>query len=183
MKSGRSSRRVCTRKKRKWAAPFVIISAGLFILGGLFAYFVAFKLGLAFLIGIGISGNAQAVISLSNYLDLFTNVSLGMGLVFELPVLIFFLSLLRIVTPGFLVRNSRYAILGIVVVAALITPTPDVNEPDAAGAADDAAVFHGHFRGLSADAEPGEQEVSVADPVPDRGGLRGGVCGRGCTGR
>ena len=114
------------KKERKWAAPFVIISAGLFILGGLFAYFVAFKLGLAFLIAIGIGGNAQAVISLSNYLDLFTNVSLGMGLVFELPVLIFFLSLLRIVTPGFLVRNSRYAILGIVVVAALITPTPDV---------------------------------------------------------
>lgn len=114
------------KKERKWAAPFVVISAGLFILGGLFAYFVAFKLGLAFLIAIGIGGNAQAVISLSNYLDLFTNVSLGMGLVFELPVLIFFLSLLRIVTPGFLVRNSRYAILGIVVVAALITPTPDV---------------------------------------------------------
>lgn len=114
------------KRERKWAAPFVIVSAGLFILGGLFAYFVAFKLGLAFLIAIGIGGNAQAVISLSNYLDLFTNVSLGMGLVFELPVLIFFLSLLRIVTPGFLVRNSRYAILGIVVVAAIITPTPDV---------------------------------------------------------
>ncbi len=114
------------KRERKWAVPFVICSAGLFVLGGLFAYFVAFKLGLAFLIGIGVGNNAQAVISLSNYLDLFTNVSLGMGLVFELPVLIFFLSLLRIVTPGFLVRNSRYAILAIVVVAALITPTPDV---------------------------------------------------------
>jgi len=114
------------KRERRWAAPFVITSAGLFILGGLFAYFVAFKLGLAFLIGIGVGNNAQAVISLSNYLDLFTNVSLGMGLVFELPVLIFFLALLRLVTPGFLIRNSRYAILGIVVVAALVTPTPDV---------------------------------------------------------
>ncbi|MEP7361733.1 MAG: twin-arginine translocase subunit TatC [Acidobacteriota bacterium] len=114
------------KRERKWAVPFVISSAGLFILGGLFAYFVAFKLGLAFLIGIGVGNNAQAVISLSNYLDLFTNVSLGMGLVFELPVLIFFLSLLRIVTPGFLIRNSRYAILGIVIVAAIVTPTPDV---------------------------------------------------------
>ena len=114
------------KKERKWAVPFVICSAGLFILGGLFAYFVAFKLGLGFLLGIGVGKGVKPVISISNYVDLFTNVSLGMGLVFELPVLIFFLSLLRIVTPGFLVRNSRYAILGIVVVAAIVTPTPDV---------------------------------------------------------
>lgn len=114
------------KKERKWAVPFVICSAGLFILGGLFAYFVAFKLGLGFLLGIGVGKGVKPVISISNYVDLFTNVSLGMGLVFELPVLIFFLSLLRIVTPGFLVRNSRYAILAIVVVAAIVTPTPDV---------------------------------------------------------
>ncbi len=50
----------------------------------------------------------------------------GATFVFELPVLIFFLSLLRIVTPGFLIRNSRYAILIIVIIAAVITPTPDV---------------------------------------------------------
>jgi sec-independent protein translocase protein TatC len=53
-------------------------------------------------------------------------VTLGVGLVFELPVLIFFLTLLRIVTPGFLLRNARYAILIIVVIAAIVTPTPDV---------------------------------------------------------
>jgi len=51
---------------------------------------------------------------------------LGIGLVFELPILIFFLTLLRIVTPRFLMRNSRYAVLIIVVIAAVITPTPDV---------------------------------------------------------
>ena len=49
-----------------------------------------------------------------------------MGIVFELPVLIFFLTLLRILSPVFLVRNSRYAILGIFILAAIITPTPDV---------------------------------------------------------
>ena len=54
------------------------------------------------------------------------NVTLALGLVFELPVLIFFLALLRVVTPQFLIRNSRYAILLIVVVAAIVTPTPDV---------------------------------------------------------
>ncbi len=114
------------KKERKWAAPFVICSAGLFVAGGVFAYFVAFRLGLAFLLGIGLSNNLTAMVSVSEYFDLFVNVSLGMGLVFELPVLIFFLSLLRILTPQFLIRNSRYAILLIVVVAAIITPTPDI---------------------------------------------------------
>ena len=51
---------------------------------------------------------------------------LGVGLVFELPVLIFFLTLLRIVTPSFLMNHSRYAILIIFIVAAIVTPTPDV---------------------------------------------------------
>jgi len=114
------------RSERKWAAPFIISTAGLFICGGLFAYFVAFRLGLAFLLGIGIGQNVQAVVSLTNYFDLFVNVTLGLGIVFELPVLIFFLSLLRIVTPHFLIRNSRYAILIIVIIAAIITPTADV---------------------------------------------------------
>ena len=61
-----------------------------------------------------------------DYFDLFVNVMLGIGLVFELPILIFFLTFLRIATPGFLLANSRYAILIIVIIAAIVTPTPDV---------------------------------------------------------
>jgi len=114
------------KRERHMAAPFVLTSAGLFILGGVFAYFVAFRFGLTFLLGIGKDLNVKPVVSIVEYFDLFVNVMLGVGLVFELPVLIFFLSLLRLVTPGFLIRNSRYAILLIVLAAALITPTPDV---------------------------------------------------------
>ncbi len=114
------------KRERKWAAPFVICSAGLFIAGGLFAYFVAFRYGLEFLLGIGRDINIQPMVSVTEYFDLFVNVTLGIGLVFELPVLIFFLTLLRIVTPKFLISNSRYAILAIVVIAAIVTPTPDV---------------------------------------------------------
>ena len=66
------------------------------------------------------------MVTISEYFDLFVNVTLGVGLVFELPVLIFFLTLLRILSPLFLLRHSRYAILGIFVLAAIITPTPDV---------------------------------------------------------
>lgn len=114
------------KKERRWAAPFVICSAGLFILGGLFAYFVAFRFGLVFLLGIGRDIRIMPVVSVTEYFDLFVNVTLGVALVFELPILIFFLTLLRIVTPGFLLRNSRYAILIIVIIAAIVTPTPDV---------------------------------------------------------
>ena len=114
------------KRERRWAAPFVIVSAGLFISGGLFAYFVAFRYGLEFLLGIGRGINIQPMVSVTEYFDLFVNVMLGIGLVFELPVLIFFLTLLRIATPGFLLRHSRYAILLIVLVAAVVTPTPDV---------------------------------------------------------
>jgi sec-independent protein translocase protein TatC len=114
------------RRERRWAAPFVICSAGLFILGGMFAYFVAFRYGLTFLLGIGRGEGVRPVVSLTSYFDLFVNVILGVGLVFELPVIIFFLTLLRIVTPSFLLRNSRYAILIIFLIAAVVTPTPDV---------------------------------------------------------
>ena len=114
------------RRERRWAAPFIISSSLLFIGGGLFAYFVAFRFGLTFLLGIGRDIGIMPLVSVTEYFDLFVNVTLGVGLVFELPVLIFFLTLLRIVTPGFLLRNARYAILIITIIAAIVTPTPDV---------------------------------------------------------
>lgn len=120
------------KNERKMAAPFVISTAGLFIAGGCFAYFVAFRFGLAFLLGIGMNfgstGGAKItpVVSIVDYFDLFVNVMLGIGVTFELPILIFFLTMLRVVTPGFLIEHSRYAILAITVLAAFITPTPDI---------------------------------------------------------
>jgi sec-independent protein translocase protein TatC len=114
------------KRERRWAAPFVLITAGLFIAGGLFAYFLAFRFGLEFLLGIGMSNQVQPMVSITEYFDLFVNVTLGVGLVFELPVLIFLLTLLRVASPRFLIRHSRYAILAIVIIAAIVTPTPDV---------------------------------------------------------
>ena len=114
------------RKEKRWAAPFILCSAGLFIVGGVFAYFVIFPYGLTFLLGIGRGQGVKPVVSITEYFDLFVNVVLGVGLVFEMPVLIFFLTLLRIVTPSFLLSHSRYAILAIFIIAAIVTPTPDV---------------------------------------------------------
>jgi len=113
-------------RERKWAAPFVLGTAGLFILGGLFAYFVAFRYGLTFLLCLGRENGIKPMVSVTEYFDLFVNVTLGVGLVFELPIVIFFMILLRIVTPGFLINHSRYAILAIFIIAAIVTPTPDV---------------------------------------------------------
>ena len=113
------------KRERRYAAPFVICSAGLFIMGGAFAYFVAFRFALTFLLGIGMGNFVDPMVSISEYFDLFVNVTLGVALVFEMPILIFFLTLLRLVSPAFLVKHSRYAILGIFIIAAIVTPTPD----------------------------------------------------------
>ena len=114
------------KRERHMATPFILTTAGLFIAGGLFAYFVAFRFGLEFLLGLGLMNNVQPMVTITEYFDLFVNVTLGVALVFELPVLIFFLTLIRVASPRFLLRHSRYAILAIVVAAAIITPTPDV---------------------------------------------------------
>jgi sec-independent protein translocase protein TatC len=113
-------------RERKWAIPFVLTTAGLFLLGGLFAYFLAFRYGLTFLLGIGKFAGVTTTLSIDSYFDLFVDVMLGVSLMFELPVVIFFLVLLRLATPKFLLDHSRYAILAIIIIASFITPTTDV---------------------------------------------------------
>ena len=114
------------KRERRWAVPFIFCTAGLFIAGGCFAYFVVFRFGLEFLLGIGRDIHVAPMVSINEYFDLFVNVTLGVGLVFEMPVIIFFLTLLRLASPRFLLRHSRYAVLGITILAAVVTPTPDV---------------------------------------------------------
>jgi sec-independent protein translocase protein TatC len=68
----------------------------------------------------------DGVLSITEYFDLFVNSTLGVGLALEVPVLMLLLTLLRIASPRLLLRHSRYAILAIVIIAAIATPTPDV---------------------------------------------------------
>jgi len=114
------------KRERRWAVPFVLSSAGLFIIGGFFAYFVAFRYGIEFLMGLAIGKGVDPGISMTEYYDLFVDVMLGVGIIFEIPVILFLLTLIRVASPAFLVRHSRYAILIIVILAAVITPTGDV---------------------------------------------------------
>jgi sec-independent protein translocase protein TatC len=114
------------KHERRWAVPFVSSSAGLFIVGGLFAYFVIFRFGLEFLLGLGLGHGIHPTVSVTEYFNLFVNVMLAVGIVFEIPVLLFLLTLIRVVNPRFLMKHSRYAIMIIVLLAAIITPTGDV---------------------------------------------------------
>ena len=114
------------KRERRWALPFIFSTAGLFILGGVFGYFVALKFALAFLVGISRDMGISAYVTIGSYFDNFVAIMLGLGLVFQMPILIFFLTLIRILTPRFLLNNVRYAVLIIFLLAAIITPTPDV---------------------------------------------------------
>ncbi|OFW27159.1 MAG: twin arginine-targeting protein translocase TatC [Acidobacteria bacterium RIFCSPLOWO2_02_FULL_59_13] len=111
-------------REKRYALPFIFLGSLLFISGGLFAYLIAFPAALRFLLNFG--RQFQPMITVNEYFSMASMIILGLALVFELPILIVFLTLLRLVTPRFLLRNLRYAILLIFVAAAVITPTPDV---------------------------------------------------------
>jgi len=111
-------------KERRYAFPFVLSGTLFFLAGGVFAYTVAFPFAVEFLLGMG--EPFEPVITVQKYFGFLITVILGLGLMFELPIFIFLLAVIGVVTPGFLLRNFRWAVLIIFVVAALITPTPDV---------------------------------------------------------
>lgn len=112
------------RHERRFVVPFLVSSSGLFVLGAYFAQTVVLPLTLKFLVEFG-STRFEPLISVNEYFSLWLTMVLWMGVIFELPVLIFILSWMGLVTPAFLLHYFRHAILGIVVAAAIITPTTD----------------------------------------------------------
>ncbi len=113
------------KHERNAVAGFIVSSMFLFLCGVAFAYFIMLPTTLKFLINFANEGPIKPLISINEYFDLTLMILLGLGVVFELPVLIFILSLFGIVTPKFLLKNFRYAMVIITVAAAIITPTPD----------------------------------------------------------
>ncbi|MEM9293559.1 MAG: twin-arginine translocase subunit TatC [Acidobacteriota bacterium] len=112
------------KKEKRWAIPFVFFTSFFFIAGGVFAYYIAFPFAVDFLLEMG--QDFEPVIAANSYLRFLMTVILGLGLMFELPVVIFLFSILGIVTPHFLLRHFRWAVLLIFIAAAVITPTPDI---------------------------------------------------------
>ncbi|MGB2592896.1 MAG: twin-arginine translocase subunit TatC [Candidatus Acidiferrum sp.] len=111
------------KHERSAITGFLFSTVFLFLAGIAFGYFVSLPYVLKFLISF--QGPVVPLINIDEYFSLILLVLLGLGLVFELPILIFFLSLFGIVTPQFLIRNFRYALLVIAILAAVLTPTPD----------------------------------------------------------
>ena len=112
------------RNEKKYVFPFMFSTVALFLSGGIFGYKVVYPAALDFLISYG--KQFQPMITIGEYTDLFLTIIIGMGVIFELPILVFFLSLMGIVSAGFMWKNLRYAILVIFIIAAIITPTTDI---------------------------------------------------------
>jgi sec-independent protein translocase protein TatC len=112
------------RRERKMALPFVLATTFFFLAGGAFGYYVAFPAAAKFFLGIG--QDLRPVITADTYFGFLMTVIFGLGLMFELPILVLILAMLGVVTPRFLLKYFRHAIVVIFIVAAIITPTPDV---------------------------------------------------------
>jgi sec-independent protein translocase protein TatC len=112
------------RHERRYVTPFMFSTVGLFVAGGVFGYKVVYPQALNFLISYG--KQFQPMITIGEYTDLFLTIIIGMGAIFELPILVFFLSIMGIVTAGWMWRNFRYSVLVIFIIAAIVTPTTDI---------------------------------------------------------
>jgi sec-independent protein translocase protein TatC len=113
------------RNEKKYILPFMVSTITLFTLGGYFGYSIAYPRALDFFV-VKFNGQFQPMITINEYTQLFLSIVAGMGLIFELPILVFFLAFLGIMSPSFMIKNFRYAILVIFILAAIVTPTPDI---------------------------------------------------------
>lgn len=109
-------------KERRLVIPFVVVTSGCFLAGSAFAYSQAFKFLGDILFQEATSAGLRANLHVSDYLDLFISTTLITGVMFELPVLFFFLAKFRIVTSRLMLKYWRHATLAILIFSAFFTP-------------------------------------------------------------
>jgi sec-independent protein translocase protein TatC len=112
-------------KEKKYSKGVVLYSTLLFILGMLFSYFLVVPWTINFFATYQVSESVNNTITLSSYISTVVSVTLGSGLIFELPIVVFFLSKIGILTPKFMRKNRKYVLIILLTVAAVITP-PDI---------------------------------------------------------
>ena len=110
--------------EKRYVVPFMAATVILFLCGAWFGYYWVLPGAMKVLI-LDFGKNFHPIITTEDYTSFFLAVILGLGVTFELPVLIFFLSLFGIVDAKFLIKHIKYAILAIFIIAAVICPTPD----------------------------------------------------------
>jgi sec-independent protein translocase protein TatC len=111
--------------ERRYAGPFVVSSSLLFVTGGAFGYFSAFPMALSYLLDWIVQSRMTPIIDAVEYFDLFFNIIVVLGLVFQIPAIVFVLSRIGLITAATLVRYLKHAFLGCIIVAAIVTPTTD----------------------------------------------------------
>ncbi len=111
-------------RERRYAAPFIIFASLFFIAGGYFGYRWILPATCRFFVETG--KQFKQVVTIDDYFSFASTIILAAGLVFETPILIFFLARLGIVTPAFLLQKAKYAIVLAFIIAAIVTPTPDM---------------------------------------------------------
>lgn len=113
-------------KERKAASGFVVYASLLFIIGVLFGYYVITPESINFLAGYTISSKIENKFSVDSYLSSVATLTLATGVVFELPIIVYVLSSLGVLTQKFMRETRRYAVVVILIIAAIVTPTPDM---------------------------------------------------------
>jgi sec-independent protein translocase protein TatC len=113
-------------KERKSASGFTFYATLLFIVGILFGYYIIAPLSISFLAGYSVSDVIDNQITIDSYLSTVATLTIGSGIIFELPIIIFILSKLGVMTPKFMRSSRRYATVLILIIAAIVTPTPDL---------------------------------------------------------
>lgn len=111
--------------ERKSASGFVAFASFLFFLGILFGYYLICPLSINFLTNFTVSPEIQNTFTIDSYLSSVMTLTLGSGVIFQLPVIIYILSKLGIMTPAFMRASRRYSTVLILIVAAIVTPTAD----------------------------------------------------------
>ena len=112
------------KKERRLAAPFIIFGSLFFIIGGYFGYRYLLPATCSFFVETG--KQFKQMVTVDDYFGFASTIILACGIVFETPILIFFLARLGIVTPAFLMQKFKYAIVLSFVISAVVTPTPDM---------------------------------------------------------
>ncbi len=112
--------------EKRYAMPLILMASVCFILGCAFAYYIAFPRAANFLLGVAAAGDLRPLVTADDYFELIMTIMLGLGVVFEIPAVTFFLARLGLVSHKLLLKVWRAAVIVIFIIAAVLSPTTDV---------------------------------------------------------
>lgn len=112
------------KHERRYVTPFILLSTTSFVLGAAFAYYILFPPAVRYLLSLG--SDFQLLLSASDYFDFITLIMLAMGVIFQMPAITYVLARIGIISAGFLTRSWKFALVIILIVAAVVSPTGDI---------------------------------------------------------